>query len=140
VGETSFDTLASSGDGQYGQESQTTRQEKRQQGSGAPKRRTNREHILPYREFPLFPHGSGRWAKKIRGKLHYFGRWDSADGATNWAMALADFKAKVDDLQAGRTPRISADGLTIRDLVNRFLTTKRRLVDTSGMAICGRSS
>ena len=93
------------------------------------KRKTSRGHVLPYPEFPLFPHGSGRWAKKIRGKLHYFGRWDGADG-TKWEAALADYKAKVDDLQAGRVPRTAPDGVIVHELVNRFLDAKRHLVDT----------
>ena len=29
----------------------------------------------PYPQFPLFAHGNGMWAKRIRGQVRYFGKW-----------------------------------------------------------------
>jgi len=82
----------------------------------------------PYPDFSLFPHATRRWAKKIRAKLHYFGPWDDPDGA------LQKYLDQKDDLHAGRTPRVSVEGLTVRDLLNRFLSSKRSLVDTGELA------
>src|SRR5580704_15729308 len=92
----------------------------------------------PYPEFPLSPHPSGYWQKKIRGKIHYFGRWAKRvngklvriDG-DGWKEALELYKAVADDLHAGRTPRVKSDGLTVANLCNHFLTAKLRK-QTSG--------
>ncbi len=87
----------------------------------------------PYPDFPLTPHPSGAWQKKIRGKIHYFGRWAKRvngklvriDG-DGWKEALEEYKLVADDLHAGRSPRLQTDGLTVADLCNRFLTAKLR--------------
>jgi integrase len=78
----------------------------------------------PRPDFPLFPHATGRWAKKIRGKLRYFGKWDDPLGA------LEKYIDQRDDLYAGRTPRVKGEGLSVRDLLNRFLTFKQKLLDS----------
>lgn len=37
---------------------------------------------------PLFTHATGKWAKSIRGKMYYFGRWDDPHGAESEYMAV----------------------------------------------------
>ena len=78
----------------------------------------------PYPTFPLYAHATRRWAKKIRGKLHYFGPWDDPDGA------LKKYDEQKEDLEAGRKPRehLPAD-LTVKDLVNAFLNFKKSKLD-----------
>ncbi len=87
----------------------------------------------PYADFPLTPHPSGVWEKKIRGRVHYFGRWGKVVKGSmtriegdGWQAALELYKAQADDLHAGRTPRIKGEGLTVAELSNRFLTAKLR--------------
>jgi integrase len=77
----------------------------------------------PYPEFPLTAHPAGYWCKKIRGKIHYFGRWDDPSGA------LKKYLAEKDALHAGRAPRPDPGALTVKGLANAFLIHKQALVD-----------
>ncbi len=88
-----------------------------------PAKQPARKPAKPHADFPLFAHATRRWAKKVRGKMHYFGPWDDPQGA------LERWLDQKDDLLAGRTARVQKDGYSVRDLVNRFLTTKRHLAD-----------
>jgi integrase len=76
----------------------------------------------PYPEFPLYAHAAGVWAKKIRGRVHYFGPWADPDGA------LQKYLEQKDALHAGRTPRPDPEGVTVKDVCNAFLNHKRDLL------------
>ena len=79
----------------------------------------------PYPNFPLFPHASGQWSKKVRGKLHYFGVWSDPQSA------LELWRQQEHDLRAGRTPRQRTDdGLPLHVACNKFLAAKKRLVES----------
>jgi integrase len=82
----------------------------------------------PYPLFPLYAHAAGYWAKKIRGKLHYFGPWNDPDGA------LAKYLEQKDALHADRTPRPDPEALTMKGLANAFLDAKQALVDAGELS------
>ena len=83
----------------------------------------------PYPEFPLYPHNSKRWAKKIKGRTHYFGPW------ADWQAALERFQYENDYLQAGRTPPPRDQmALTVGDLVNHMLEHREAKVASGEMA------
>ena len=84
-----------------------------------PNRSIKAKPAKPYKDFPLFPHLSGQWAKKIKGKLHYFGPWE------DWEEALKRYKRECDDLQLGLTPQ-RADGFTVKNMIDGFLTLKQQ--------------
>ena len=81
----------------------------------------------PYADFPLFPHATGRWAKKVKGRMRYFGPWVNPD------RAVALWKAQRDDLLAGREPSVTdvtddgepvVAGATVKLVCDEFLTAK----------------
>ena len=87
--------------------------------------RRARKPEKPYPDFPLFPHATRRWAKKIRGRFHYFGSW--ADG---WQAALDRYLKERDDIHAGRDPRAAQpEGCTVGKMCNEFLNAKKAAME-----------
>jgi len=81
----------------------------------------------PSPDFPLFPHARGYWAKKIRGRMVYFGPWDKPQAA------LDKYLEERDALMSGQRPRDSR-GLTIDDLCDLFLEAKENLVKSGELS------
>ena len=87
----------------------------------------NRKPGKPSPDFPLFPHASGRWAKKVRGRFCYFGK---VSDDTRGQTALAKWLAEKDYLLAGLPVPTASDCFTVRDLCNEFLGSKQNLVES----------
>lgn len=113
-----------------------------------PKRIRNRgdsKPKKPYAGYPLFAHASGRWAKKIRGRIHFFGRWGHVqagqvvpvdDVETSAAGALERFQREWPYLSQGRTPPPvdAGDGCTMRMVCNAFLTSKKNKLESGELS------
>src|SRR4051812_29016143 len=82
----------------------------------------------PYPDFPLFPHATKRWAKKIRGRLVYFGPWSDPDGA------LAKYLEQKEALHSGCKPRPEAGAATVKDICNAYLHHKETLKDSGELS------
>lgn len=78
---------------------------------------------------PLYPHPSGKWAKKIKGKIRYFGRWDDHDAA------LAEYERTREAHEAGRDPSvIDPDSFTVEDACNYYLESCEDRVNRNDLA------
>jgi len=91
--------------------------------------RLHEKPAKPYGDFPLFAHGSGQWAKKIRGRMYYFGVWNDPAAACEKYLRERDF------LQAGvDVPDEKEDVTTLRDLCNHFLTSKQNRLEAGELS------
>lgn len=81
------------------------------------RRRPNRgpKPAKPWPDFPLYAHNGGVWAKAIRGRVHYFGPWHDPHGALERYLAVRDH------LHGGLDVPPDVDGVTLDELVNRWL-------------------
>jgi len=92
--------------------------------STAPERpKRQRKPAKPYPEFPLYAHAGGVWAKRIRGREHYFGPWGDPDAALERYLEEKDF------LHAGEPPPHD-ETCTLDELVNRYLAAQRAKRDS----------
>jgi integrase len=84
------------------------------------------------KDFPLFPHSRGYWAKKVRGRTIYFGKVvDDPKGEA----ALDKWLAQKDALLAGREPRPDASDTTVlKDLANGFIRHKKALLEAGELS------
>src|SRR5688572_12394500 len=89
------------------------------------------QSLKPHKDFPLTANKHVKqWCKKVRGKVWYFGPLRDPDAA------LARWNAEQDEILAGTTPKSrGAAGLTMGDLVNQFLTAKKRLIEAAELSM-----
>jgi integrase len=77
--------------------------------------------------FPLFLHQTGQYAKKVHGRTRYFG--------TDREEALKTWLRDKDHLLAGvEPPALHPSGCSLRELLNRFLASKRALIDSGELS------
>jgi integrase len=77
----------------------------------------------PSPDFPLFAHSSGKWAKKIKGQLRYFGRWEDPDAALREYESFLQSAEPASSQPAARTVAV-ASAVNLADACNCFLAAQ----------------
>lgn len=82
----------------------------------------------PYSSFPLFAHSNGQWAKKIRGKLYYFGTWDCPSEAAEL------YRSTREAIESGRNA-VEPETISLIRAIDQFLIYKRGLVESNELSL-----
>ncbi|MEN6405429.1 MAG: tyrosine-type recombinase/integrase [Thermoguttaceae bacterium] len=95
-------------------------------------KKANDKPKKPHPDFPLFPHASNRWCKKIKGKAYYFGKVSTDPQGK---AAIQDWLARKDGIFAGQddskkslTP--ATDIIAVKDICNAFVSHKKGLLES----------
>lgn len=80
----------------------------------------------PRADFPLFAHANGQWAKKIGGRIYYFGKWDDSKHAESRYLYEAPY------IRAGRSVPVEGIelGVHVGDLCNLYLEEREKKLAT----------
>ncbi len=88
---------------------------------------TKKKAKRPPPDFPLSERrGENRWCKKILGRVHYF--------AGTKQEALSEWLRVKDDLLAGRKPQPADGSLTLLELCDKFIKSKRSDLDSAALS------
>jgi integrase len=98
------------------------------------KRKAPARPAKPYKDFPLFAHICGYWAKKINSKFYYFGKW-GGEQPVSWQDALAEYMQVKDALYAGRDPADFNSGLTVKEACDYFMESRERSMDSGELTL-----
>jgi hypothetical protein len=82
----------------------------------------------PRKDYPLYAHANGQWAKRVRGKTYFFGTWSDPRAAEKkWDR---DKNALLD----GRNPGESRNGDDVGWLCNIFLDSRQLRYEDGAVA------